>query len=362
MKAYCIDKEALDHNIRLLQKKAGETIIWGVVKGDGYGLGCTKLASILAEHGINYFAVTQIQEAERLRLAGLDTAEILMLDCTCERTQIQRLLNQRVIMTVGTMADAEQINICAHERGIKARVHVKVDTGMGRYGFLPDQIDQIVRVYCGFPNLDVTGIYTHFNDSSVPAPTERQFKQFQKVLQELEDRDIQVGMIHCCNSSAFWKYPHMHCDAVRIGSGILGRLTTAEPTGLTKLGYCATWVQEVRMLPAGHPVGYGAAFVTKRPTQIAVIPVGYINGFAVDRGYDTWRPKDCVRGVLRYLKALLKGRALYVQVNGKNCRVLGHVGIVNMVVDVTGMNCKPGDEVRVEINPLVMKNMPVAIQ
>ena len=362
MKAYIVNREALDHNIRILQKKAADTIIWGVVKGDGYGLGCTKLASILASHGINYFAVTQIEEAERLRLSGLDTAEILMMDCTCDRTQIQRLLNLKVIMTVGTEADAQQINICAHERGIKARVHVKVDTGMGRYGFLPSEVDKISEVYCKYPNLDVTGIYTHFNDSSVPQPTEKQYKQFKAVLEKLQDRDIEVGMVHCCNSTAFWKYPHMHCDAVRIGSGILGRLTTSEHTGLEKLGYCRTQVQEVRTLPAGHPVGYGAGFITKRPTQIAVLPVGYINGFAVDRGYDLWRPKDCIRGILRYVKALFQRKALYVQVGGKTCRVLGHVGMVNMVVDVTGMHCKPGDDARVEINPLVMKNMPVMFE
>ena len=103
MRAYIVEKEALDHNIRVLQKKAGETIIWGVVKGDGYGLGCTKLASILASHGINYFAVTQIEEAERLRLSGLETAEILMMSCTCDRSQIQRLMNLNVIFTVGSV-------------------------------------------------------------------------------------------------------------------------------------------------------------------------------------------------------------------------------------------------------------------
>ncbi len=359
MNSYIIDKEALDHNIRLIQKRAGETIVWGVVKGDGYGLGCVTLAHILSQHNINYFAVTQVEEAERLRLSGLETAEILMMDCTCDRTQIQRLLNQRVVLTVGTREDAQQINTCAHERGIRAAVHVKIDTGMGRYGFLPSQLEDILEVYNHYPNLNVTGIYTHFNDSSIPEPTEKQFRQFQALLEKLRQQDVEVGMVHCCNSSAFWKYPHMHCDAVRVGSGILGRLTIPEETGLVKLGYCSTHIREIRTLPVGHTVGYGAGFVAKRPTRIAVIGVGYINGFAVDRGYDLWRPIDCVRGVLRYIKAFLKKKALYVQVNGKFCRVLGHVGMVNMVIDVTDCACKIGDPVRVEINPLVLKNMDV---
>lgn len=361
MNAYIVDKAALEHNLAVLQKKAGETIIWGVVKGDGYGLGCTKLASILASHGINYFAVTRIEEAERLRLSGLETAEILMMDCTCDRSQIQRLLNLKVVLTVGTEEDAKQINICAHERGIKADVHVKIDTGMGRYGFLPSELDKILDVYRKYPNLNVVGIYTHFNDSSVEAPTRKQFEVFQSVLEQLRNQDVEVGMVHCCNSSAFWKYPDMHCDAVRIGSGLLGRLTIGQ-TGLAKLGYCRSQVQEVRWIPKGHTVGYGAGFVAKQPTRIAVVPVGYINGFAVDRGYDLWRPVDCIRGILRYLKALIKKRSLYVEVNGKNCRVLGHVGMVNMVVDVTDVPCKPGDPVRVEINPLTLKNMDVVFE
>lgn len=362
MNAYIIQKEQLEHNIRILQKKAGDTIIWGVVKGDGYGLGCTDMAAILASHGINYFAVTKVEEVERLRLAGLEAAEILMMECTCDRGQIQRLLNQRAVMTVGSLEDATQIHTCARERGIRVKVHVKVDTGMGRYGFLPSQLEQIRQVYCDFPCLEVAGIYTHFADSSVAAPTEKQFAKFRAVLEQLEDWGIQPGMVHCCNSSAFLKYPHMHCDAVRIGSGFLGRLTISEETGLQRLGYCRSQVQQVRTLPAGHPVGYGGGYVTKRPTKIAVIGVGYSNGFAVDRGYDLWRPIDCARGIARYIKAFLKKKALYVQVNGKTCRVLGHVGMVNMVVDVTDCPCEPNDPVRVEINPLVMKNLPVVFE
>lgn len=359
MKAYMVDRAALEQNLAILQKKAGDTCIWGVVKGDGYGLGCINLAQVLYRHGITNFAVTRAEEACQLRQAGFEAAEILMLECTGHAPTIATLLENQTILSVGSLEMAETINTCAREKNMQAQVHIKVDTGMGRYGFLPQELEKILTVYTQYTNIRVTGIYTHFYDSSEETPTRKQFESFRQVVKELQMRDLDTGMVHCCNSSAFWKYPDMHCDAVRIGSGLLGRMTVAEKTGLTPLGYCEATLEGVRTLPKGHPVGYGAGYITKAPTRIGVVDVGYINGFAVDTGYDLWRPKDCFRGIARYVKALLTKKALYVQVNGTPCRVLGHVGMVNMVVDVSGCVCKSGDPVRVEIKPLAVRNMDV---
>lgn len=362
MKAYIVNKAALEHNLGILQKKAGDTVIWAVVKGDGYGLGCVALAQVLSQHGIGYFALTQPEEALKLRQAGFDQAELLMMSCTSCRQTIEMLLQQNVILTVGTIEEAKIIDEIALQNNLAARVHLKVDTGMGRFGFLPSQSEQILQVYQQFPNVQVAGIYTHFYDSSLEKPTNAQYQQFCQVVEAIRSQNVDPGMVHCCNSSAFWKYPHMHCDAVRIGSGLLGRLTLSQPTGLERIGYCSARLEQVRMLPKGHPVGYGAGYVTKAPTRIGVVDVGYINGFSVERGYDVWRPVDCLRGIARYAKALLTKKALYVRVNGKNCRVLGHVGMVNLVVDVTNCPCQTGDEVSVEINPLSVRNMDIQFQ
>lgn len=359
MKAYIIDRTALEQNLAILQKKAGDTCIWGVVKGDGYGLGCVALAQVLYRHGITNFAVTRAEEAAALRQAGFEAAEILMLEATSHKPTIETLLDNQTILTVGSLEMAQAVNTCAREKNVQAQVHIKIDTGMGRYGFLPQEMEQILTVYTQYSNLQVTGIYTHFYDSSEEAPTRKQFDAFRQVVKELESRELDTGMVHCCNSSAFWKYPDMHWDAVRIGSGLLGRMTVSEKTGLIPLGYCEATLEGVRTLPKGHPVGYGAGYITKAPTRIGVVDVGYINGFAVDTGYDLWRPKDCLRGIARYVKALINKKALYVRVNGKPCRVLGHVGMVNMVVDVSDCICKSGDPVRVDIKPLAVRNMDV---
>lgn len=359
MKAYIVDKSALEKNIRILRERAGSTTIWGVVKGDGYGLGCVSLAKLMAAHGIDHFAVTDVSEVRALRAEGFTDNPILMMEGTCNPEEINELLDYGAILTVGTPEDAAAINALASQRATVAEAHLKIDTGMGRYGFLPSQMELVHSLFTECPSIAFTGIYTHFYDACSAVATQAQFDQFQKVVEEIRAAGYETGMVHCCNSTAFWKYEHMHCDAVRLGSAILGRVNFEGKTGLQSVGYCQAELEEIRTIPAGHTVGYAAGWKAPRETRIAVLSVGYFNGFAVDRGFDLWRFSDCLRGVARYIKAFVKRKALYVKVKGQNCRVLGHVGMVNMVIDVTDCDCKVGDMARVDINPLLIKGVEI---
>lgn len=361
MKRYLVEKSALEHNIRLLLEKAKGKTVWGVIKGDGYGLGVVSMARLLAAHGIDHFAVTDVAEVRALRSDGFDNP-ILMMEGTCNPDEVNELLDLKAILSIGTVEDAAVVNAQAAARSGIAEAHLKIDTGMGRYGFLPEQMELVHSLYAAHPNIAFTGIYTHFNNSSEPAPTQAQFEKFQAVVNELQAAGIETGMVHCCNSSAFLKYEHMHCDAVRVGSALLGRVTVGGHTGLKVVGDCQAQLEEIRTIPAGHTVGYGAGWKAKRETRIAVLSIGYFNGFGVDRGFDLWRLQDCVRGVARYIKAFVKGKALYVTVKGKKCRVLGHVGMVNMVIDVTGVNCAVGDMAHVNINPLLVKGVEIVYE
>ena len=128
------------------------------------------------------------------------------------------------------------------------------------------------------------------------------------------------------------------------------------------MGYVRAEVEELRCLPKGHNVGYGGDCRLRRETRIAVVGVGYLHGFSVERGYDVFRPRDCLRSMGRYLKYLLKGKKLWVEVNGHPCPVLGHVGMVNLVADVTDVPCQVHDPVTVQINPLDLKGMDVVFR
>lgn len=362
MKAYIAEKEALESNVELLRRRAGDAVIWAVVKGNGYGLGIVPLARLLSAHGVDHFAVTELEEARALREAGFRDEPVLMLSGTANPEEINELLDLNVILTVGSYEDAAAANEAAAGRATVAEVHLKIDTGMGRFGFLPEEADKAVSIYKCMKSLAVSGIYTHFHSATDRKVTQRQFDAFQSVLRQIRDAGFETGMVHCCNSTAFWKYPHMHCDAVRLGSALLGRVAFSGRTGLKRVGYAEAEVAALRWLPAGHTVGYGAGWKARRETRVCVVGVGWYHGFGVDRGFDLFRPRDCIRGVARYLKALVTRRSLYVLVNGARCRVLGHVGMVNLVADVTDVPCKLGDQVVLQINPVLAKGLPVVFR
>lgn len=359
MTSYIVETDKLRHNLAILKEKAAGTAIWGVVKGNGYGLGTAALGRLLAEEGIDRFAVTELGEAEALREGGLAEQPILMLREISREDELKRLLSLGVICTLGSLEAAAALEAAAREMDVTAQAHVKIDTGMGRYGFLPEQWEQAAQVYTDYPHVKAIGIFTHFHSGSREEITGAQFAAFEAAVAGIKSRGIEPGTVHCCNSLAFWNFPHMHLDGVRLGSALLGRVGYGGKAGLKPVGWCEAEVEALKTIPKGHNVGYGAACRVKRDTAIAVVGVGYIHGFAVERGYDVFRPKDCLRSIGRYLKYMLKGKSLTVEIGGKPCRVLGHVGMVNLIADVTDVPCKLHDPVRVSINPLDVKNMEI---
>ena len=146
MKAYVVERDALIHNIQAIRSFAGPVPIWAVLKGNGYGIGLVPFSRILRENGIDRFAVTELKEAEALR-ENYPDVPILMLRSTADPTEINELLDLKVILTVGCYETAVAINGIASERACVAEVHLAVDTGMGRYGFLPDDTDKIISVF-----------------------------------------------------------------------------------------------------------------------------------------------------------------------------------------------------------------------
>ena len=356
MKAYIVEREAVAHNIAQLQKWAGETPVWAVLKGDGYGLGAGPMAALCWENGIRRFAVTEPAEARAIRESVGEEGEILMLRATTDRVELHALMDLHVILTLGSREDARVLA----ELDRPCRVHVKVDTGMGRYGFLPTEGEALREALAAAPKVTVAGVYTHFHSAFLEESiTRRQFNQFVHFCDALEAAGLALGERHCCNTSAFLRFQDMHLNGVRIGSGLLGRVAVPNTLGLRRVGWAEAEIEELRTLPKGHTVGYGAATTLKRETRCAVVPVGYYHGFTLQRGTDVWRAKDCIRGVLHNLKLLLRPEHLTVLVGDHRARTLGHVGMLHTCVDVTDLNCQVGDLVRLEINPLQLKGLPV---
>ena len=358
MSAYIVSSADVRHNIAQIRKKAGEATIFAVVKGDGYGLGTEKLAKLCAGEGIDHFAVTEVAEAGILRQMGMK--EILMLRPTENREELEKLLTLDVICTVGSLDDAVTISGIAREMEKKARVHLKVDTGMGRYGFLPSQKAQLLDCYEHLDTLDICGMYTHFHSAFCSKKSVRnQLETFHQMVEAVRAAGFDPGMLHCANSSALFRVPETVLDAVRVGSALLGRLGFRN--NLKKVGFCETKVDQVKWLPKGHTCGYGAAWTAKKPTRIAVIPVGWFHGFTAEHGRDIFRFRDNLRMVLTGLKGMLKKKHITVTVGNTKCKTVGHVGMLHTVLDVTNTTVSPEDIAIVEINPTCVRGMEIKI-
>lgn len=363
LKALVIEKKDLIHNIKAIKelaKKNGknesgkEYQIIAVVKGNGYGLGLIEYSKILINQGINFLAVSTVEEAIALREAGIEV-DILLLSSICIEEEVKMLIDNDIILSIGSLQAAEVANKLAKEK--KVRAHIKIDTGFGRYGFVYTQINEIVEAYKNYPNLIIEGTFSHFSQSYAKNEkyTKLQFDRFISVIETLKLNDINPGMLHICNSSAFLKYPYMHLNAARIGSAFLGRILVPNKIGLKRIAKLETQIIEIKTLPKGYNIGYSCTEKTKKETKIAVLPVGYYDGFNVSTSNDMFRIIDRIRDVYGALKRVLKKGKITVVVGEARCKVLGQIGMHHTIIDITGANANIGDKVTMDVKPIYVQ-------
>jgi len=274
LKVLEIKTKDLENNIVKLQKRAGDRKIIAVVKGNGYWLGLENFVEILLEHGINYLAVSSAEEAIELADKKMN-ATILCLEATSIEEEIQLLLDKDVVVTIGNIDTAKKVNEIAKNMNKKAHVHLKIDTGFSRYGFLYTEKNEILNSIQSCTSILVDGIFSHFSSAYFEKEdyTRLQYKRFLEIKSYLEDNNINIPMYHICNSSAFLKYDDMFMDAVRIGSAFLGRISVKNNIGLKKIGMLKSNVVEIKKLEKGVPVGYSNSEITKKSTVLAIVPV-----------------------------------------------------------------------------------------
>lgn len=361
MNRYVVSRELLEQNVNYLKKLARGVPIWAVLKGNGYGLGVLPLAELLQEQGIDHFCITEVSEARTLRENGFESAQILMLRSLTDRETIHSLLDLGVIFTVGSEQTATLLNELAGQRSDVARVHLKIDTGMGRYGFLPSETERLCALYRNCRHLAVEGIYTHFNNAAGDEKlTRREFAEFQQVVAQLQAAGLETGTVHCCNSAAFLKYPEMHLNAVRLGSAILGRMPFR--TKLRPVGVAQSQIECLRVLPKGHSTGYGGTWTAKKDTPIAIVPVGWYHGLLLGYQAQPQCAKDSLRAMLRAFRSLLHPQKTTVEIRGKRCPIVGTIGMLHCAVDVSGVECSCGDTVFLPIKPLNVKAMNICFR
>ena len=257
------------------------------------------------------------------------------------------------------------LNKKAEVAGKVVQAHLKIDTGFSRFGFLINNhvALQISEALASLRNIEITGTYSHFAESYAndKTKTEKQFEKFLEDVKLLNAHNVNTGMLHICNSSAFFKYPNMYLDAVRIGSAFTGRLQISEVTGLKRVGYLESEICEIRDLPKGSEVGYSGTYVLKEDAKVAIVEAGYEAGVGVSGPRDSVRLIDKARMLKSALSNFGKDGRMFVEINGKRCLVLGRVGMKNMMVDVSAIKAETGDKVKIPIN-LIFANSNIERQ
>ncbi|MBO5076706.1 MAG: alanine racemase [Clostridia bacterium] len=336
-----IDLDAIARNTRAVRRVTSpDAKLIGVVKADAYGHGAVHVAHCLLENGTDMLAVSQIDEALQLRLCGISAPILILSDAEPERAA--ELVRFEITQTVFSPEMAESVSKAAAELGKTARIHIKLDSGMGRVGFRtedPDTVPAILKI-AALPGICVEGLFTHFaisDESGGKAYTRAQFDRFMRVAGELESAGLHIPIKHVANSAAILRFPDMHLDAVRAGIILYGMYpsdttradtekTAPEGFSLEPAMAFKAKITAVKKVPAGTFLSYGCTYCTEEERMIATVPVGYADGYA---------------------RSL--GNRAEVLIHGKRVPVRGRVCMDQCLTDVTelfraGDEVKPGDE------------------
>jgi len=319
-----IDLDNLAYNVRQISSLSGgvEKII-AVVKADAYGHGDRYVACQLQEMGVGFFAVSNIDEAVSLRKAGV-TGEILVFGPT-PFDLCYLLQRYRIIQTVFSESYAVNLSQAAELGGEKIDVHVKLDTGMGRIGFLCQESESLMRIW-DIPNLNIKGVYTHFShadslSSDAAVYTRRQAELFGEMVRTIESNNLSCGMIHAQNSAALLNHSDMQYDMIRPGIILYGLYPgDCKPLGIKPIMELKAAISMIKTIDAGTAVSYGRSFVADRPTRVATIPIGYADGYP------------------RLLSN--RGRVL---VGGKFAKIIGNICMDQLMIDVTDIDVGQND-------------------
>ena len=323
-----INLDNFRHNFREAKRLAKGKKTIGVIKADGYGHGAVELAKILEEENADYFAVAVITEALELRRAGFKTP-ILILGFT-PPTFAKEIVEYDITQAVFTYELAQALSKEAVKQNKTAKIHIKLDTGMGRVGYIPsdEAVNEIKRI-SKLQNIKLEGIFSHFAtaDETSKEFSHSQFEKYNSTIKKLENEGIKFDIRHISNSAAIIDLPETYYDAVRPGIMLYGYYPSDEVMKdrleLKPVMTLKANIVHVKVVPEDTPVSYGRKFYTQKESKIATLPFGYADGFT----------------------RLLFGKVKVI-VNGKLVPVVGRICMDQCMIDVTDCgDVKVGDEV-----------------
>ncbi|MBU3179692.1 alanine racemase [Clostridium psychrophilum] len=323
-----IDLDKLAHNMREIRRLSKSKDIIAVVKADAYGHGAVDVAPVLLENGADMLAVAIQSEAVELRRSGIE-CPIMILGFT-PPDLIDNLLKYDIEQTVCSYKFASELSEMAVKENKIAKIHIALDTGMGRIGYIPnDESAKEVYNISKLPNINIVGMFCHFStaDEKDKTYTYEQIRKYDDFYEKLKAKKVYIKMRHIANSAAIIDMPETHYEAVRPGIIIYGYYPSdevnKEKIDLKPVMTLKTNVVHIKTLPPGEYVSYGRKYQTHRESIIATLPIGYADGYT------------------RYL--FEKGKVI---LKGEFAPVIGKICMDQCMIDVTEINgVKVGDEV-----------------
>lgn len=296
-----------------------------VVKANAYGHGAVEVSKIAEKIGADFLAVATVAEGLELRRAGFNLP-ILILGLIPE-TAIKISVENNLTMTVCDFDFAKKISEISAKKNIVSKVHLKIETGMGRIGIFPDESVEIAEKISNLPSVELEGIFSHFSDadSSDKTFTKKQLEIFKQTCEKISAKGIKIKIRHIAESAAILEIPEAHLDMVRSGIITYGLYPSNEVQKNIDLKSAMKLKAKIiflKKIPAGTSIGYGREFIAKKNSVIATLPIGYADGYI--RAYKNF----------------------FVEVHGKLAPIAGRICMDQFMADVTEIpDAKVGDEV-----------------
>lgn len=329
-----ISLDALENNIREIRRITSKNaMVMAVVKADGYGHGAVESAKVFLKNGADRLAVACFSEAKQLRDAGINVP-ILILGASFEE-DLEGLVQNDITISLFSLEFAKKVSKIAVKNNKTAKIHIKLDTGMSRIGYLTgvnndEVIDEIIEI-SRLDNIEIEGIFSHFSTSDEKNPdyTNLQFERFMQICNGLEEKGLKIKIRHIANSAAIMMYPDTHLDMVRAGIILYGLYPSDEVDkkrlNLKRAMSVKSRITQIKEICDNRGVSYGKRYITNGKTKIATVPIGYADGYT----------------------RMLSGKAKMLFDN-QEVDVIGRICMDQCMIDVTSVNnINTGDEVTV---------------
>jgi len=322
-----ISLEAVRHNVRVIQEKIGQDrIVMAIVKADAYGHGMIPVAKAAFEAGAGWLGIATVDEAVCLRETGI-SKPVLLLGPSFPG-DAETLVENNISAAVGSLRILKALNSAAEKMNKSARIHLKVDTGMGRFGFFPDDLIKLFPEIKNNKNLILEGCFSHFavSDSLDFEFTRKQHQNMKRFLNTAQKENVSFNFIHIANSGAILQHPDTYYNMVRAGVILYGMLPDTETemtVPLKPVMTLMTKLVELRNIPEGHFVSYGCTYKTTRKSRIGIMPIGYGDG----------------------LSRKLSNRGEVI-IRGRRSPIVGRVCMDQVMIDLTDIpEAQPGDDI-----------------